>query len=419
MPVSGAELFSTSWTVHRVSPLYHSNETAENTLFDAPGSLRVYANRLRDTLTGNVLGGIVQLATTVDDITVLDNAIAKAGPLHDCRWEILPTWGYWNEEYSILEDPDQDDPLIIPAEHSAGIFISLDYQHAKYKAALLAGPDGYHSPIDGEQGGTTYLPLLITRMPNALRQSLVSFLSENFDVRVSLLRLPSSFLCASLEGYLAMLNQLAIRTQRSTIRRASSTSITTIESRAFVESIVKEVQLTLSFQPSIAAQLKSLVVSLPRESLNAFYISGLSSSNNIKGSNSSSTARDKPTAPFLTALAQYFDQHLAMKLDQTDFTAEASSPASEKKPPIRLTKVSCGAFVLGSEGRVKFLANPGRTITVDDSDTDDGAGGENLDIDETQKRLVWKANEQLLRALIARSIGGQQEQNGGHTNTTS
>lgn len=397
MAQSGTELFSTSWTLHRLSPLYHGQDS-NHSLLDVPECFRTYANRLRDTLTGNVLGGIVQTSTPSTGMGGLDDVLARAGALKECKWTAIPTWSYWNEEHSILEDPAQDAPLTLTADQSAGILISLHYENATYKAALLAGPDGYRHEDADRPGGTTFLPLLVTRMPNALRQSLISFLSETFDTRVSVLRLPSSFLCRALERYLATLNRIASRGRRHT---ANQTATSRVESRAFMESVIKEVQLTLSFPLPVSTDLKSLDIHLPRESLSAFYEHGLGDLE--AESNKKNKEAEVPSAPFLKALSEYFDRNLAMKLDLRDFMGQpASSTGDCKGRNIKLTKVSCGAFVLGSEGRIKFLANPGRTILLDDSDEEEGDG---IDIDEREKRLVWRANEELLRVLIARATG--------------
>jgi hypothetical protein len=349
----------------------------------------------------------------------LDDAISKAGALQECRWESLPTWRHWNEEQSLLEDPDQESIAIAP-EESAGILVSVKYEYVTYKAALLAGPDGYHD----SKPEFTYLPLLATRLPNALRQTFVSFVSTNFDTHCSILRLPSNFLCAAFENYIAILNQVGARGNSST------------SSRIVLESVVKESRLTLSFPPPIAPALKSLDVMLPRESLSVFFSHGskmvIENSGPAKDrpldpppkramqsrgkkrkhpegavseeqgpSNGLQDAGDHPSAPFLAALSAYFDTNLAMKLDLSDLQG-TGNPENQH---VRLAKVSCGAFILSSEGKVKFLANPGRVMPFDESDVDDEEDG----IEEREKRFIWRANEGLLRALIRRAAGTRMQ----------
>ncbi|PGH34533.1 hypothetical protein GX50_02616 [[Emmonsia] crescens] len=394
MATSGDELFTTSWTLHRLAPLYHGKEC--ETLLDNPQGLKLYATRLRDLLRGDVFRG---MQVGVEGLGAVDDAASKAGQLKSCKWDVLPTWSHWNEEESLLEDPDQATFAIAP-EVSAGILVTLEYENITYKAAMLTGPDGYHDT----RKDVTFLPLLLTRLPNSLRQTFISFLSTSFDARCSILRLTSSFLCATFENYL------------STLNRAAS-------SRALVEKVIKETQLTLSFPTPISPALKSLDVLIPRESLSAFFTHGTKILANERrnqpdqarnrgkkrshpGTALSTSEDDGPSAPFLAALAAYFDTNLAMKLDISDF---GKDPTDAQKRQARLSKVSCGAFVLGSEGRMKLLANPGRVIPFDDADVTE----DDDDPDSRETRLVWRANEMLLRTLVVRSIGGQAQKSNG------
>ncbi|PGG95729.1 hypothetical protein AJ79_09902 [Helicocarpus griseus UAMH5409] len=402
----GDQLFTTSWTLHRLSPLYHGKEC--QTLLDNPNGLKLYANRLRELLRGDVFRGV---QVGIEGLGATDDAVSKAGPLKACKWEILPTWGHWNEEESLLleEDPEKA-ASVIPPDVSAGILVTLDYENITYKAAMLTGPDGYHDT----QKGVTFLPLLLTRLPNSLRQTFVSFLAMNFDSRCSILRLPSSFLCGAFENYLAILHG---PTSASRAGNAPSSS------REFVEKVIKESQLTLSFPAPVSSSLKSLDVLIPRESLSAFFIYGskiiennenraandISRNRGKKRSHADTTKDENPSAPFLAALSEYFDTNLAMKLDIRDSFTNDSKNGQAKH--VRLSKISCGAFVLGGEGRMKLLANPGRVIPFDEADVEEGEGD---DPDSREIRLVWRANEALLRALVSRAVGGQSErQNGG------
>ncbi|EAS34753.3 uncharacterized protein CIMG_00107 [Coccidioides immitis RS] len=397
MAQSPSELFATSWTLHRLSPLYHTAESKRTLLEDAQ-ALSMYANRLRDMLTGDTLHGI---RLSLDNNSLLDEALAKAGSLKSCRWETLPTWHYWNEERSLLEDPDQE-TLTITAEQSAGILVTLEYETIKYKAALLCDPDGYHTPRDDD---ATHLPLLVTRMPTALRQAFLAFLGINFDARCSVLRLPSGFLCSCLETYLATLHQ-SVRGRH--------------DDREVIERVMKEVQLTLSFNAPVAPALKSVEVSLPRQSLSELYTRGLDKSEALRtpasrgqkrklGSNTSGISGTESPTPFISALSDYFRTHLAMNIDiNTSITT--TTIRTPEKHHIRLTKIASGAFVIGFEGRIKLLANPGRTILLDDSHIDE-PDAEDLpeDAEEREKRFIWKANEELLRALVARAAGSQSQ----------
>lgn len=407
---SPKHLLNTSWTLHRLSPLHHGKEF--QTLLDNPVALKAYSERLRDLLAGDVLRG-VQIG---QNVAPSDDALAKAGALRACRWLTIPTWSYWNgsgsasaeqEDPSLeeLEDPDrlfqqqQEEP--IAAENALGILVILDYENVTYKAALLAGPDGYSEHDEdvgrkgkgkGKRGGeSTHLPLLMTRLPNSLRQTFISFLSTNFDTYCSLLRLPSSFLCATLEAYIAELISLGDDLQ-------SSSSTTT--SRTILQDVMKEMQLTLSFSTSIAPALRSMDVNLPRESLASFVIDvSKSRSNRTTKKLVQDQDQDQPSTPFLPSLSSYLDKHLAMQLDLQDLARHDSQANANEH--VRLTKIACGAFVLGGEGRAKLIANPGRrgAASADDSILEE-------DPERRRHRLVLRASESLLRTLIRRAVGG-------------
>lgn len=361
------KLFDTSWTIHRLSPLYHGREF--QTLLDNPEALEAYSLRLRDLLRGDVLRGV---QVGLGGFGAADDVLSKAGFLTECTWEALPTWSYWNEEHSMLEDSEQRPKTFDPG-NTLGILITLEYENITYKAALLAGPTGYHD----QRPELTHLPLLLTRLPSSLRQTFISFLSSNFDTRCSVLRLPSSFLCGELERYISG----SIGTENQRTESAAS--------RAVIERTIKEAQLTLSFSPTVAPALKTLDVNIPRESFPKFYFHGSKTTarNDAAGS-------DTPPS-FMTALSNYFETNLAMKLELVDDpTTMGSGPKM-----VKLAKISCGAFVMGSEGRIKLLANPGHVPPKDPDDSDDE------DEDLVERRRIGNANEALLQSFIQRAIG--------------
>lgn len=359
-------LFDTSWIIHRLSPLYHGREF--QTLLDNPAALEAYSLRLRDLLRGDVLRGV---QVGLGDLGASDDVLSKAGFLTKCTWQALPTWAYWNAEHSLLEDPEQR-PKTFDTENTLGILITLEYENITYKAALLASPTGYRD----QRTELTHLPLLLTRFPSSLRQTFVSFLSSNFDTRCSILRMPSSFLCRELEHYMTGL----VENENQRVESDAS--------RAVIERIIKETQLTLSFPPAVAPSLKTLDVNIPRESLPTFFFHGTKMVAN-KGASGS-----EAPSPFMTALSSYFETNLAMKLDLTD------GPNQQDSGPkmVRLAKVACGAFVLGGEGRIKLLANPGHCPPEDPDDSDD-------DDELIERRLIGKANEALLHSLVQRAAG--------------
>lgn len=341
-----SQLFNTSWTAHRLSPLHHSKD--HRVLIGNQDALKTYSKRLRDLLTGDFLSSMQVTLTK----KVTDDSLSKTGALVDCRWEFISTNDYvdYNEE-----DEDGNEPQIDMGS-CMGIFITLEYEHIAYRAALLTSPDGYAPESkDKRRKQSTHLPLLLTRMPTALRNTFIEFLTSTFDAYCSTLQLPPKFLCLILEATITYL----ARSESS--RQASS---------AMLEQVLKETQLTLSFGREIAPALKTLDVNLPRETLSTF----------ARG------ARDKTTSHFSTSLAQYIDQHLAMKVDFGNTKKDVDDVQN-----VWLSKVATGTFVLSTEGRFKL---------IDTSNPQDPEEEQT-----TVQRLIRSANEQILSSLVRRAIG--------------
>ncbi|KOS42912.1 hypothetical protein ACN38_g6166 [Penicillium nordicum] len=337
------QLFNTSWTIHRLSPLHHGNDC--ETLLDNQVALKTYATRLRDHLTGGVLAGIHTSTSAADD-----DALSKTGALKDCLWRPI--------SQSLRDEaPSRSQNTTFP-----GILVTLEYENIVYKAVLLADTK---SSTD-QRTGSTSLPLLLTRFPTALRQTFITFLSTNFDTYCSPLRLPSSFLCEGLETYINTL-----RTQRP---RTSDT----------VDDFIKELQLTLSFSSSIAPALRSLNVSVARASLAGF----LRDQPGLSGPKSRSL-QHKLRSPFIANLTSYLETHLAMKLD-----LDGSSSDQASKQHVRLSKIACAAFVLGGEGRVKLVVA---------ADRDVGDGDEGARVRGDKNELALEAGESLLRSVIRKA----------------
>ncbi|KAJ5360893.1 hypothetical protein N7517_010084 [Penicillium concentricum] len=339
------QLFNTSWTIHRLSPLHHGKDC--ETLLDDQVALKTYATRLRDHLTGDVLAGFHTSTGAADD-----DALSKTGALKDCLWRPISPQPLRDEA------PSRSQNTTFP-----GILVTLEYENIVYKAALLADTESSQN----QRTGSTSLPLLLTKFPTALRQTFLTFLSTNFDTYCSPLRLPSSFLCAGLETYVDTL-----RTQQP------STSDT-------VEDVIKELQLTLSFSSSIAPALRSLNVSVARTSL-AGFLHDQSGQSEPK----SRSLQHKLRSPFIANLTSYLEAHLAMKLD-----LDGSSSDRVAKQHVRLSKVACAAFVLGSEGRVKL-------VVAADRDAGDGDDGSRVRGDKNE--LALQAGESLLRSVIRKAV---------------
>lgn len=343
------QLLNSSWTLHRLSPLHHEKEF--HTLLDNPAALKAYAARLRDQITGNAFTGLQGAGTGTDD-----DALSRTGALTNCTWEVMPTLS--------LLDPGQP-PASTPDGYlwrSSGILVVLEYENAVYKAALLAPPED-ESRARRETSATTYLPLLLTRLPNPLRQTFITFLAANFDTYCSVLRLPSHIMCACLETYV--------------------TRLAAKHDETILQNVVKELQLTLAFSPSVAPALRTLNVNIPRASLASF------------------VRPENPSGAVLSGLSAYMAKHLAMKLDFSATPVSRNTPEGEH---IRLTKIACGGFVLASEGRLKLVTN-----TKSQRPTTDQLADGDADAQTESDRRALRASEALLQAVLRRAVSNDVE----------
>lgn len=349
---SPGHLLNTSWSAYRLSPLHHDGEP---TFLNDPDALKTYAKRLYNTLVGQVLRGL-QIA--VSESTAPGDALARAGALVGCRWDAIPTWGFVRDHPDLDEEDD-----IHSLNDIMGILIRIEYENVIYKAALLTGSDGYNERIRRASSiSTTHLPLLLTRMPNVLRHSLVQFLSTNFDTYCAQLRLPSAFLCATLERYVSSILAAA----------DTGTSRDTATKREIVESVIKDMHVTLSFNPDISRSLRSGDLFIPRETVATFTLeSGVRSSSG-----------------FLGALARYLKQHLAMNVNLSSNITRADRENDASKH-VWMSKASCSAFALSIDGRIKLAAI-------------DGTASEQPIM---ANRLTPKPNEMILETWVQRAAG--------------
>lgn len=353
-PTTPDHLLNTSWTLHRLSPLHHGKEF--QTLLDNSTALNTYATRLRDQLTGDVLAGLQATPALAGD----DEGLSKTGALKACTWESI--------NMSLSED-DEDDGI-------PGILITLGYENAVYKAVLLPGlrpalENATSLTSTTEREGSTHLPLLMTRLPTALRQTVISFLSANFDVYCSAFRLPANFMCAGLDVYVGAFLSSEYGDDGT------------------LEDVVKDMHLTLSFSPSIAPALRSLNITIPHATFGEF----------LRSSPTSSPANSSGN-PFLSNLSAYIEKHLSMKLDLDVSSNAQQSPA---KQHVRLSKIACGGFVLGSEGRMKLVALSEKKSATGGGDED---GGEAYVRTEREK-LELRGSQALLGTVMRRVVAGE------------
>ncbi|PYI02227.1 hypothetical protein BO78DRAFT_225001 [Aspergillus sclerotiicarbonarius CBS 121057] len=374
-------LLNTTWTLHRLSPLHHGKEF--ESLLDNPVALKTYATRLRDQLTGASFPAAVQSSGPLP--AAEDDALSRTGALQSCTWEPIP-----NLSFSEIEDehnPENESrppnpprsrartqrlpPSLSPSHQGGGILVKLEYENTTYKAALLtlSSPKSPPEPAAKPRARTrsqtqthaTRLPLLLTRFPAPLRQTFISFLSSTFDTYCSALCLPSQFIGSALITYI---NTLASEGELGALNPID---------------ILKELHLTLSFPTFVAPDLRSLNITIPRESLRGF----LRAEGGGAGSESD----------VLSILSAYLEEHLAMKVDLS-----GASPVIKGHEHVRLAKIACGGFLLGGEGRLKLAAAPS---TSENGESDGATSRKN--------RLALRACEMLLSDVVHRAVVDEDE----------
>ncbi|TRX93568.1 hypothetical protein FHL15_005540 [Xylaria flabelliformis] len=414
------KFFNTTFSTFRISPLY----IAQNNL--TPAGLKTLSRRLRDTLVGDVVRG-VQVGLEGDNAT-----LGRLGILERVEWRecslatILP---------SLAEEEERSENETRHRRRRGGgnqkgrrkrlqetrrrhlLCLELEYEKATFSALLLPSLDekekerGFNnnddyddddngeSPLQNHPSWTqnstnpkdekdtskafTHYPLLLTRMPAALKSVVVDFLSSTFDCRISALRLGTRSLIRSWEKWIGGARE---------------------------KTLSKDVALTLGFHlepsktgddeerphaPPVALGLKTIDVVVPADEVRRFLRAGRKGIADLDGGTKSRKRPSDLTAsereeenerfrkrkmgggrdeegwwwisqpqsktpnnpneqdqesettffpqPFTTALATYLSHHMALDLFH---------------PGVRILRVVCDAFAL-SEGRVKVFAPRG------------------------------------------------------------
>jgi hypothetical protein len=190
------------------------------------------------------------------------------------------------------------------------VLLEITYEKMMYTALLLRPREQDENSVSEE--AFQHFPLLLTRMPVVLRDTLVDFLSTTFDARISKLYLGKEFLTDALENYIA---QCSIGKDGET------------HSSRVLMAILKDVRVVVGVEGVQALSSVDLNISMadvPRM---------VETGKRIVGDD-----RGK-AVPFNAALRKYVNGHLAFEME------------SEK---VRILKIACGAFVLGVDGKVKL-----------------------------------------------------------------
>lgn len=299
-------LYNTTFSLHRVSPLYIGTHLQLNNV-----KLREHARQFRDILAGEVLRGVrIGLAPEHD-------TLARVGALQTVTWRLLPEEEAWATEETQV---DSDDTTTVLTS-SRGMLVTVTYEKMAYKAILLR--DDRTSDADTTIGSVRegmeefqHFPLLLSKMPGPLRETFTDYLSTTFDTRISPLHLSSEYLTDTFEHYISDLSNDEDGELMDMIDRSRT-----------LRTIIKETLFVIGLDlPSTS--LKTIDISIAREDLPRMIARGKKLGRQSDGE-----------SPFLDALAAYITGHMALDM---------------RHEGVKIVRIACGAFVLGAEGKIKL-----------------------------------------------------------------
>ncbi|KAF2456064.1 kinetochore complex Sim4 subunit Fta1-domain-containing protein [Lineolata rhizophorae] len=447
-PPPAYPLYGTTFTAYRLSPLYHGAPSPANPPLLSPPALRLHARRLADLLRRDTLRGV-----RVDFGPAGGDAGAAAhGALRECVWDVLGDEDAWvrapkaggevagGMEDGREEEEEEVDELSTSAadvrsgredgvgvgrarEESGarGIHVQLRYERATYTALFLRDPEDGAAAVPE---GFTHLPLMLVRMPAALKEMFVEHVASTFDARVSPMRLRNAFLNDVLEGVLRDVGRAGdddgeeadaqAGTQESGALAGSSSSATTTTeevddaitaAREFklsptpdpvFTSTIKSLQIQLAF-PHAAPQLKSLDVRIAKEDMQQFVARGRvlltlrQQQPQPHTQPTSLSTTQTPAGPFSAALAHYLTAHLALR---------------PMHPAVSISRTACGLFALSSDAKIKLTPPPSAFLPSAAADQDPAAAADPAAQDSRDARArVRRAMRGLYAALLREARG--------------
>ncbi|PNY26809.1 Uncharacterized protein TCAP_03264 [Tolypocladium capitatum] len=348
--------FNTTFSTHRVSPLYIGPQGLTT------ARLEHLAHRLRDTLVGDVVRGI-QVG-----LEAADTPMGQVGPLRAVTIR-------WFHAQSILGEAAVDQGSEeawnkFSGEQGRGLWIEICHENATYVALLLPGfsssaddaaaqqPAWVVQPsnADVDKSQFTHLPLLLLRMPQALKAVIGEWLSTTFDCHVGKLTLGTKTLINVWEGWIRTSGLpskgpdfvLTISFNAPTTERQSAVPSDSDgelgEDNDSVEPGLKSLEITISPSDLRRFLRAGQEGGAHERTTSAAWTIDLRERRRIAGENMDDgwgwrTSEDAPKHPFTEALARYLDHHLALDLFH---------------PGVRVVQISCGAFVL-AQSRLKIV----------------------------------------------------------------
>lgn len=357
--------FNTTFSTHRISPLYIGAEGL------TPARLDLLAHRLRDTLVGDVVRGI-QIGLESSETTY-----GQVGPLRSVKLR-------WFKASSVLGSGDETEDgengwKDLPESRKQGLWLQIRHEHASYIAVLLPGLETFgnqgmsrwqmapgekvgNSGAQAEQNNFLHLPLLLFRMPASLKTIICEWLSSTFDCRVSKLALGTKTILDVWEHWVQRMGLPTTGPDFQIVLGFNAPlpdpDTPTIQNGASAESDADS-------KAVMASGLRSLDITIRAIDLRRFVRAG----KNIPVAAGTTNAWDEDARerrrlagtndddgwawrrpdkkdggnvqnqPFTEALGAYLDRHLALNLFH---------------PSVRVIQVSCSGFVL-AQSRLKIV----------------------------------------------------------------
>lgn len=352
--------FNTTFSTHRVSPLYIGLEKL------TPSRLEVLGRRLRDTLVGDVVRGIqIGLEST-------ETPAGQVGLLRSVKLRWFRANTVLGDEVGQGVDGGDTDSIwnSLSESQKQGLWIEIRHENAAYIALLLPGvgtidnseavtwqmqPGQATSHPTSDGSHFVRLPLLLLRMPQPLKNVIGEWLSTTFDCRVSKLALGTKTIVNIWEDWI---RTVGVRSKGPdfVVTLAFNAPLPDPTVDADEDSVMGD-----DSDESLKPGLRSVEITIQPQDLRRFVragkglkqrpkSTGASWENDFRerrrlaGGNSDDgwawlSDEDTASQPFIDALARYLDHHLALNVFH---------------PSVRIVQVSCGGFVLASS-RLKIV----------------------------------------------------------------
>ena len=325
-------LYDTSFTLHAVSD---SSLPYRNLLQAKQDALRARASGLRTYFS---------IRPKYED----EEEKEKIGALRDCTWEVV------HNPQRKRRDADM-------------VVVVLTYDRAIYKVIL------YSNASKAKSDSSVDIPIVLAKASATVTKRFLSFLSETFQVTVSPLKLPSSFLSNTVLTYVSSLY--------SSFQSVSDTT----SMLGLLRDTIGALKLSITVNTGsvtgaeIAQHLRTMDIDVPAETLYQL----------LTTPTTQSSSRESGPSGFLQSLQHHIHERTGLILP---LPPKSNRSDDTDEPPLRLARISNNSFALSTEGRLKFSSKAVEAL--------EAVAG----LDSGDENTVKKANMRLLEAIVAETM---------------